>query len=159
MLDAWDYYLNTQTAPALSTQASRSFLLPLQHRHAELRTYSRLLESVNSGERNFIIMISFGHWTQGPMRPAAHCDVAVSPSAKAARQLLMYICVEELWRWLTNALMSSCQVADCALTSLRVHEGGSLVAVGCRDGVTAVLQLSSSLVDLQPSEKAATLAV
>lgn len=58
-----------------------------------------------------------------------------------------------------GALMSSCQVADCALTSLRVHEGGSLVAIGCRDGTTAVLQLSSSLVDLQPSEKAATLAV
>ncbi|KAK9917240.1 hypothetical protein WJX75_002207 [Coccomyxa subellipsoidea] len=53
----------------------------------------------------------------------------------------------------------STQVADCALTSLRVHEGGSLVAVGCRDGTTAVLQLSSSLVDLQPSEKAATLAM
>jgi hypothetical protein len=28
VLDARDYYLNTQTAPALSTQASRSFLLP-----------------------------------------------------------------------------------------------------------------------------------
>ena len=53
----------------------------------------------------------------------------------------------------------ACQVADCALTSLRVHESGGLVAVGCADGTTSVLQLSSSLVDLQSGEKAATLAV
>lgn len=51
------------------------------------------------------------------------------------------------------------QVADCALASLRCHEGGGLLAVGCADGTTAVLQLSDSLVKLQPSEKAATLAV
>ena len=55
--------------------------------------------------------------------------------------------------------MLAAQVAGCGLTALRMHEGGALVAVGCADGTTSVLQLSAGLVDPQPSEKAATLAV
>ena len=51
------------------------------------------------------------------------------------------------------------QVADCALSSLRVHEGGKLLGVGCADGTVSVLRLGSGLVDVQTGEKAATLAV
>ncbi|BDA50396.1 Dynein intermediate chain 2, axonemal [Coccomyxa sp. Obi] len=68
----------------------------------------------------------------------------------------------DAWDYYLNSQTApalSMQVADCALTSLRVHEGGGLVAVGCADGTTSVLQMSSSLVDVQPGEKAATLAM
>ena len=50
-------------------------------------------------------------------------------------------------------------MAGCGLTALRCHEGGALVAAGCADGTVSVLQLSAGLVEPQPSEKAATLAV
>ncbi|CAL8464794.1 g4329 [Coccomyxa elongata] len=87
------------------------------------------------------------HWS--PTRPS------VFFSARADGML-------DAWDYYLNSQTApalSMQVADCALTSLRVHENGGLIAVGCADGTTSVLQLSSSLVDLQPGETAATLAM
>ena len=50
-------------------------------------------------------------------------------------------------------------MAPCALTALRIHEGGRLAAVGAADGSTAILQLCDGLADLQPNEKATFSAV
>jgi len=52
-----------------------------------------------------------------------------------------------------NEAVYQAKIADCALSSIKVHQGGSLVAVGAEDGSTTVLEISSSLADLQKDEK------
>ena len=55
--------------------------------------------------------------------------------------------------------MLAVQVADCALTSLRLQESGALAAVGSADGATTLLRLCDGLVDMQPAEKQSLAAV
>lgn len=47
----------------------------------------------------------------------------------------------------------STKVADCALTSLGVHNDGRLLAVGSVDGSTTVMQISGALASQQANEK------
>lgn len=47
----------------------------------------------------------------------------------------------------------STKISECGLTSLRVQNGGKMVALGGEDGTTTIIELSAGLSDAQPNEK------
>lgn len=53
----------------------------------------------------------------------------------------------------------SLQVSDKALQMVRLRQNGVEMAIGAHDGSVAIMQLSASLVEQQPNERATIQAV